>query len=52
MQLSCYIKDNTVLTVSPRNDGLCIYAVGKGETVLRVSTAQKNVFAELLLRVE
>ena len=52
MQLSCYIKDNTVLTVSPRNDGLCIYAAGKGETVLRVSTAQKNVFAELLLRVE
>ena len=27
-------------------------SVGKGETVLRVSTAQKNVFAELLLRVE
>ncbi len=50
--LSCYIKDNTVLTYEITGEVITVTAKAQGSTVLRVASSEKTVFAEVLVTVE
>ena len=51
-RLSVYIKDNTVVTLEAIGDSITVRGISAGQTVLRVASGEKNVFAEVLITVK
>jgi len=51
--LAVYIKDNTVIDLTRNEKGeLVVTATEKGQSIVRISGSESNVFAEILITVE